>query len=188
MELQTYRLPEGLDLRILYSGERIASEVSRLAAEISAFYADKDLLVVVVLKGAFFFAADLLRALRIPVQVDFLSLSSYDGQLSTGNVTLKRDLATDVAGRDVLVVEDIIDTGLTLAFLTDLLRQRGVRSLRVCTLIDKKRHRAAEVTPDYLGISCDDGFLVGYGLDLDERLRELPAIYEVIENPLGGVE
>src|SRR5512133_1841858 len=114
---QAFRLDQGLNLRLLYSKERIETEVSRLAAEINAAYAGKELLVVVVLKGAFFFAADLLRALRVPVEMDFLALSSYDGTLSTGKVAIKKDLDTNVAGRDVLVVEDIIDTGLTLTFL-----------------------------------------------------------------------
>jgi hypoxanthine phosphoribosyltransferase len=188
MEQQAYKLQQGFDLRLAYSQERIAAEVARLAAEINAAYAGRELLIVVVMKGAFFFAADLMRALRIPVEMDFLSLSSYDGTRSTGKVTIKKDLEADVAGRDVLVVEDIIDTGLTLTFLMDLLRQRGAKSLALCTLINKKEHRQAEIAADYVGIPCAGGFLVGYGLDLDERLRELSAIYEVIENPLGGVE
>ena len=188
MELQTYGLDRDLNLQIRFSKGRIETEVLRLAAEINAAYAGRELLVVVVLKGAFFFAADLVRALRVPVQIDFLKLSSYDGTRSTGQVQIKKDLDAEVAGRDVLVVEDIIDTGLTISFLIDLLRQRGAKSLGVCTLVDKKRHRRAEITPDYVGIACDDGFLVGYGLDLDERMRELPEIYEIVENPTGGVE
>lgn len=185
---QAYRLDQGLNLQVLYPKERIEAEVSRLAAEIGAAYAGKELLVVVVLKGAFFFAADLLRALRLPVEIDFVKLSSYAGTKSTEKVLLKKDLETDVAGRHVLVVEDIVDTGLTLSFLMDLLRQRGAKSLAVCTLIDKRQRRLADITPDYIGISCLGGFLVGYGLDLDERMRELSAIYEIVENPLGGVE
>jgi hypoxanthine phosphoribosyltransferase len=185
---QAYWLDQGLNLRVLYPRERIEAEVSRLGKEISAAYAGKELLVVVVLKGALFFAADLMRALRVPVEMDFMKLSSYDGTQSTGKVLIKKDLDMDVAGRHVLVVEDIIDTGLTLAFLMDLLRQRGAKSLGVCTLIDKRQRRQADITPDYIGIPCADGFLVGYGLDLDERMRELSAIYEIVENPIGGVE
>ena len=187
MVQQVYRMDQGLNLRVLYSEERIGAEVSRLAAEINDAYAGKELLVVVVLKGAFFFAADLLRALQVPVTMDFLSLSSYNGTLSTGKVKITKDIEADVAGRHVLVIEDIIDTGLTLSFLMDLLRQRGAESLAVCTLIDKKQSRQANVEPDYVGISCAGGFLVGYGLDLDQRMRELSAIYEIVENPLGGV-
>ena len=99
---------------------------------------------------------------------------------------MKKDLEASVAGRHVLVVEDIVDTGLTLSFLVDLLQKRGAKSLRVCTLIDKKERRQTDVSPDYVGIACSGGFLVGYGLDLDERMRELSAIYQIIQNPLGG--
>lgn len=177
-----YWLEQGFNLQELYSKQRIKAEVSRLAGEISAAYAGKELLVVVVLKGALFFAADLVRALRVPVQMDFLKLSSYAGTRTTGTVLIQKDLDASVAGRHVLVVEDIVDTGLTLNFLLDLLRQRGAQSLSVCTLIDKTERRQADITPDYVGISCPGGFLVGYGLDLDERMRELSAIYEIIEN------
>src|SRR5512133_3865030 len=131
-----YWLEQGFKLQELYSKKRIEAEVSRLAEEISAAYAGEELLVVVVLKGALFFAADLVRALRVPVQMDFVKLSSYAGTESTGSVQIKKDLDTDVAGKHLLVVEDIVDTGLTLTFLLDLLRQRGAKSLSVCTLID----------------------------------------------------
>jgi hypoxanthine phosphoribosyltransferase len=182
----SYWLEQGFNLRELFSRKRIEAEVSRLAGEISAAYAGEKLLVVVVLKGAFFFAADLVRALRVPVEMDFVKLSSYAGTQTTGSVLIKKDLQTSLAGRHVLVVEDIVDTGLTLTFLLDLLRERGAKSLRVCTLIDKNQRRQADITPDYVGISCAGGFLVGYGLDLDERMRELSTIYEIIEKPLGG--
>jgi hypoxanthine phosphoribosyltransferase len=183
---QTYWKEQGFNLRELYSKGRIEAEVSRLAAEISAAYAGESLLVVVVLNGAVFFAADLVRALRVPVEMDFVKLSSYAGTETTGTVLIKKDLEASVAGRHVLVVEDIVDTGLTLTFLLDLLQQRGAKSLKVCTLIDKSERRQAEISPEYVGISCPGGFLVGYGLDLDERMRELSAIYEIIEHPLGG--
>lgn len=180
MEL-AHRMDQGHLLRVLYRKEQIESEVSRLAEEINAAYAGKELLVIVVLKGALFFAADLLRALRVSVQIDFVKLSSYDGTNSSGKIVLTKDLDSEIAGRDVLVVEDIVDTGLTLVFLLDLLRQRGAASLRVCTLIDKKERRVAEITTDFAGFSCPGGFLVGYGLDLNERMRQFPEIYEVVE-------
>lgn len=183
---RTYWLEQGFDLQELYSRKRIETEVSRLAGEISAAYAGENLLVVVVLNGAVFFATDLVRALRVPVQMDFVKLSSYAGTQTTGTVLIKKDLEASVAGRHVLVVEDIVDTGLTLTFLMDLLQQRGAKSLRVCTLIDKTERRLAKITPDYVGIACSGGFLVGYGLDLDERMRELSAIYQIIQNPIGG--
>jgi hypoxanthine phosphoribosyltransferase len=183
---RVYWQEQGFKLRKLYSRKRIESEVSRLAGEISSAYAGERLLVVVVLNGAVFFAADLVRALRVPVEMDFVKLSSYAGTQTTGTVQVKKDLEAGVAGRHVLVVEDIVDTGLTLTFLLEMLRQRGAKSVRVCTLIDKKERRLADVSPDYVGIECPEGFLVGYGLDLDERMRELSAIYEIIHNPSGG--
>jgi hypoxanthine phosphoribosyltransferase len=183
---RAYWLEQGFNLQVLYSKERIESEILRLAAEISAVYAGEKLLVVVVLNGAVFFAADLVRALSVPVEMDFVKLSSYAGTETTGNVLVKKDMESSVAGRHVLVIEDIVDTGLTLTFLLNLLRQRGAKSLKVCTLIDKNERRQAEITPEFVGIQCPGGFLVGYGLDLDERMRELSSIYEIIQNPLGG--
>jgi hypoxanthine phosphoribosyltransferase len=183
---RTYWLEQGFNLQELYSSKRIEAEVSRLAGEISTAYAGESLLVVVVLNGAVFFASDLVRALRVPVEMDFVKLSSYSGTETTGTVVVKKDLERNVAGRHVLVIEDIVDTGLTLTFLLDLLQQRGAKSLRVCTLIDKSERRLADITPDYVGIACEGGFLVGYGLDLDERMRELSAIYQIIQSPLGG--
>lgn len=178
---QVYQLDQQHHLCVLYTSERIQSEVARLAEEINAAYRERELLVVVVLKGAFFFAADLLRALQVPIEVDFVQLSSYEGTQSTGKVLVQKDVEAKLAGRDVLVVEDIVDTGRSLALLVDLLRQREARSVKVCALIDKTKHRIADIAPDYTGISCAGGFLVGYGLDLDERYRELPSIYEVVE-------
>jgi len=183
---RSYWLEQGFNLQELYSKKRIETEIARLAGEINTAYAGEELLVVVVLKGALFFAADLVRALRVPLEMDFVKLSSYLGTETTGSVLIKKDLETSVAGRHVLVIEDIVDTGLTLTFLLDLLRQRGAKSLSICTLIDKTERRQTVINPDYVGIACSGGFLVGYGLDLDERMRELSAIYEIIEKPLEG--
>src|SRR5512141_1710860 len=170
-------------LRLLYTENRISTEVQRLADEISADYAGQELLLIVVMKGAFFFAADLARCIRLPLTLDFIRLSSYSGTDTTGEVFLVNDIETPVAGKHVLVVEDIVDTGMSLVFLLQRLRSRGPKSLRVCALVDKQGRRRADVAADYTGIVCDDGFLVGYGLDLDERCRELPAIYEIETNP-----
>ena len=169
----------GLRLHPRYPAERIRAEVERLAREISRDYDGETLVVVTVLKGAFFFAADLVRYLTIPVELDFVRLASYAGTSTTGQVRLVKELEISVAGRHVLVVEDILDTGLTLACLLEHLRGRAPRSLRVCTLLDKRERRRVDCPVDYVGISCGGGFLVGYGLDLDERFRELPAVYEV---------
>lgn len=167
-------------LREIYSAERIDREVKRLAGEISADYKDRDLVVLVILKGAFIFAADLIRKLTVPVTVDFLEISSYCGMDSTGKARMVKDTVLSLQGKDVLIVEDIIDQGLCLSLLFEDLRQRGPASLKICTLIDNRKRRARPVEPDYAGIRDVCGFLVGYGLDMDQRYRELPALYEVV--------
>lgn len=164
----------------IFSREWIENAVSRLAGEISADYAGRELLVIVVLKGAFIFAADLVRNLTVPVMVDFVEVSSYSGMNSTGTATLTRDLTLPVQGRHVLVVEDIVDEGLSLSFLLDDLQRRNPESVKVCALVDNRRRRSVPVDPDYAGVRCTCGFLVGYGLDMDQRYRELPALFEVM--------
>ncbi len=167
-------------LKEIYSEERIAREVQRLAQEISADYEGRELFVLVILKGAFIFAADLLRKITVPVTVDFLEISSYCGMDSTGKTTMVKDTALTLHGKDVLIVEDIVDQGLCLSLLLQDLGQRGPASLKVCTLIDNRKRRSHPIEPDYVGISDVCGFLVGYGLDMDQRYRELPALYEVV--------
>jgi hypoxanthine phosphoribosyltransferase len=157
-----------------------------VATEISRDYAEQELLLVVVLKGAFIFAADLARSLRLPIEIDFVKLSSYSGMESTGRAGITQDVETAIAGKNVLVVEDIVDTGITLDFLLRHLAGRGPKSLKVCALIDKRERRLIGVTVDYAGIVCTKGFVVGYGLDIDERCRELEAIYEVADSPSCG--
>lgn len=167
-------------LREIYSKERIDREVQRLAREISADYEGKDLLVLVILKGAFIFAADLLRNVTASVTIEFLEISSYCGMDSTGKVTMVQDTGFSVQGRDVLLVEDIIDQGICLSVLVRDLQQKAPASLKICTLIDNRKRRTHPIEPDYTGIRDVCGFLVGYGLDMDQRYRELPAIYEVV--------
>lgn len=176
-----------MELRLLYNDGRIAAEVQRLAEEISSDYAGQELVLIVVLKGAFIFAADLARRIRLPLSVDFVKLASYKGTATTGEVTMEKDIDFSLAGKNVLVVEDIVDTGLSLEFLVERLRSRGPKSLKICALIDKRERRRTDVSLDYAGIVCDRGFLVGYGLDLDEQCREFPAIYEILPNSLAEV-
>lgn len=171
----------GGTLREIYSAERISLEIHRLAREISADYAGKELQVVVVLKGAFIFAADLVRLLTVPVKVDFIEIASYSGMNSTGRVTVTKDLTLPVEGRNVLVVEDIVDEGLSLSYLLEFIRSRNPETVKVCTLIDNMRRRSVPLVPDYAGIRDICGFLVGYGLDMDQRYRELPALYEMVD-------
>jgi hypoxanthine phosphoribosyltransferase len=170
--------PENATLSLLLSREAVAARVKELAIQISRDYAGKDLLLVGVLKGAFVFLADLIRTLEIPVQVEFVQLASYGkGATSAGHVRVILDLEVSIAGRHVLIVEDILDTGLTLGFLLERLRARQPASLKLCVLLNKRVRRADEITPDYTGFDVLDDFIVGYGIDYAERYRHLPAIY-----------
>jgi hypoxanthine phosphoribosyltransferase len=170
--------PEHATLSLLLSREAVATRVNELAIQISRDYEGKDLLLVGVLKGAFVFLADLMRALDIPVQVDFVRLASYGkGTTSAGQVRMLLDLEASIAGRHVLIVEDILDTGLTLSFLLECLRARRPASLKLCVLLGKRIKRVYDITPDYQGFDVPDGFVVGYGIDYGERYRQLPAIY-----------
>ncbi|MCE5283525.1 MAG: hypoxanthine phosphoribosyltransferase [Deltaproteobacteria bacterium] len=162
---------------ILFSKTVIEGRVRELAGRISGEYAGKNLLIVGVLKGAFVFMADLVRGLDIPCRVDFVRLASYGaGSTSSGKVRITKDLETDIAGRHVLVVEDIVDTGLTLAWLVETLRQRQPASLRVCVFLDKSQRRQVPFTADYVGFTIPDAFVVGYGLDFNEDFRFLPDV------------
>jgi hypoxanthine phosphoribosyltransferase len=160
------------------SAARIAERVVTLAAEIDAAYRDlpQPLVLICVLKGSLFFTADLARALRVPVMIDFIAVRSYQGTRSAGRVELVKDVGVDLHGHDVLVVEDIIDTGLTTAFLLDHLASHRPRSLRLVALLDKRAHRVREVRCDFTGFHIPDSFVVGYGLDVDERWRNLPDV------------
>jgi hypoxanthine phosphoribosyltransferase len=173
-------------LRLLYSEEQILAEVRRLAEEISVDYAGEEIVLVVVLKGAFYFAADLARRITLPMILDFVRLSSYSGTETTGEVELIVDSGTDIAGKNIILVEDIVDTGLSLSYLIRRLGKKAPKSLKVCALIDKKGCRRVDVSVDFRGFVCNGGFLVGYGLDLDEHCRELPAIYEIVTYPSQG--
>ena len=161
---------------LLISAEALARRVRELGAEITRDYVQRDLVVVIVLTGSFVFAADLLRAITGPLSVDFLGVESYGDALeSSGVVRITADLARSIEGKDVLLVEDIVDSGLTLGFLIETLRARGPRSLRVAVLLQKLASASA-FTPDYVGFSFRDGFVVGYGLDCAQKWRNLPYV------------
>ncbi|GAI35617.1 unnamed protein product, partial [marine sediment metagenome] len=163
--------------RILFSRQQIEATVKKLAAEISKDYQVKSPLLVGILKGSFMFMADLIRLLDFPLEVEFIRLSSYGrGKESSGKVKVVQGLQSQVKGKDILVVEDIVDTGLTIAFLLDYLRKKKPASLKLCALTDKPSRRQIPVTIDYLGFTVPDKFLVGYGLDWDEKFRNLPDI------------
>ena len=163
--------------RVLFRSEEIAAAVARLAAEIKPDYQDKCPLLVGVLKGSFIFMADLVRRLDFPLEVDFIRLSSYGrGKESSGKVKVVQGLRSPVRERHVLVVEDIVDSGLTTSFLLDYIKGKKPASLKLCALTEKPARRQVPVAIDYLGLTVPDKFLIGYGLDWDEKFRNLPDI------------
>ena len=170
-------------VEVLFSEKEIVLRVAGLAAEVAAAM-PKDLLVVAVLKGSFMFAADLLRAMHragLEPQVEFFHLSSYrEGKVSSGTVTILRDIESSVKDRDVVLVDDILESGRTLAFAKDLLVARGARRVMVCTLLEKRGKREVPIEADFVGFVCPDEFVVGYGMDVAHSYRELPFIGHVV--------
>lgn len=163
--------------RVLVSEEEIKKTVTRLADQINKDYNGEELLVVVILKGSMIFAADLVKELTMPVTIDFMRASSYgSGTASSGFINIKQDLGTDIFGKNVLIIEDIIDSGNTLHKLKELLRERNPKTIRICTLLDKPARRVTPVDVEYSGIAIPDEYVVGYGLDYNEILRNLPYV------------
>jgi hypoxanthine phosphoribosyltransferase len=163
--------------KILYSEEQLQTKVRELGAQITADYENKDLVVVGILKGAVVFLSDLIKEIKLPLELDFMVISSYGKSThASGVVRILKDLDKNIAGKDVLIVEDIVDTGLTLSYLKDNLHTRGPASLKICTLLDKPSRRKVILNPDYRGYSIPDEFVVGYGLDYGERYRNLPYV------------
>jgi hypoxanthine phosphoribosyltransferase len=161
--------------KVIITREEIAKRIDELATEVRRDYKDKNPLLIGILKGSFVFLSDLMRSMNIPVEVDFVRLSSYGaGKENSGKIKLVKDVETPIKGRHVLVVEDIIDRGLTLRFLLDYLSFRKPASLKLCALFDKPSRRKVEVPIDYVGFTVPDAFVVGYGLDFDEKFRYLP--------------
>ena len=161
---------------VLIGPDRLHRRIARLGAELTADYAGKDVVVVALLSGTLLFLADLIRCLPIPLRVDFLGVSSYRGGIQSGTPRINRGLRLDVTGRHVLVLDDILDTGRTLATVTARLRRLHPASLRTCVLLDKPSRRLEPVQADYVGFTIPDVFVVGYGLDFDERHRNLPFV------------
>jgi len=158
---------------IMISEEEISQKVKQIGARISSDYNGESVIVVGVLTGAFIFAADLIRELTVPVEkVDFVHVSSYKGDQSTGNFIFKKDLSCDIEGKNVLLVEDIIDTGRTLKKLREILMLRNPKSIKICTAFDKPSRRVTELVPDYNCFTIPDEFIVGYGLDYDDKYRQ----------------
>ena len=167
---------------VLISKREIDKRVKELAKQISIDYKGKDLIVVGILKGSFIFLSDLIRKIKVPCIIDFMQLSSYGSNtISSTEVRIISELKTIIKGKDVLIVEDIIDSGLTMAFLSQYLNVRDPKSIKVCTLLNKKERRTIPFTPDYIGFDIPNKFVVGMGLDYNEQYRSLPNILELKE-------
>ncbi len=167
---------------VLLSRQEIEAKVRELAEEVSRDYQGKNLLLICVLKGAVVFLCDLLRLLEVGAEIDFMAVSSYgNSSKSSGVVRILKDLDQSIDNKDVLIVEDIIDTGLTLSYLRENLLSRNPASLRIITLLDKPERRIAQIKPDYCGFSIPDKFVVGYGLDYQEKYRNLPDLCVLLE-------
>ena len=166
----------------IFSQKDISRRIRELGAAITEDYADSSLLVIGVLNGAFIFMADLVREIKLDLEIDFVRVASYGMSTSTsGTIRFSKDVELDTTGKDILIVEDIVDTGLTLAALYTYLEKRGANSIRTCALVDKKERRRAEVHIDYTGFEVEKGFLIGYGLDCREKYRQLSDIFHLTE-------
>lgn len=164
--------------KVLYSREDIDLRVKELGTIISKDYKDKDLLVISLLRGSFVFAADLIREISVPVEIDFMTTASYGhGEVSTGNVEIITDVRTEVEGKDVLIVDDIADSGYTLKKVKDLLRLKNPNSIKICVMLDKPSRRRVDLDPDFVGFSIEDVFIVGYGLNYGDHYRNIPYIF-----------
>lgn len=164
-------------ISVLIPEESVAKRIAEMGAQISRDYAGESVCLLCILKGSVFFTTELAKHITVPVLLDFMSVSSYgSGTTSSGNVRIVKDLDTPIEGQHVLVVEDIIDTGHTLAYLMEYLEQRRPKSLKLCTLLDKPERRVSDVKVDYTGFEIPDKFVVGYGLDYDQKYRNLPYV------------
>ena len=173
--------------KILFSEEQLRERVRQLGAQITEDYAGEELVLVCILRGSYIFMADLSRAIDLPLSADFIALSSYGGGTSSsGQVELRKDLSDPVEGKHLLIVEDILDSGNTLYYLTNLLRTRHPASVRICTLLNKPERREKDIHPDYVGFTIPDAFVVGYGLDYAEKYRNLPYVGVLSPRVYGG--
>ncbi len=171
---------------ILLDSDAIAARVVQLGSQLTGDYAGRDPVLVSVLKGALVFLADLMRAMDLPSSIDLMEVSSYAGTETSGQVRILKDLSKPIEGRDVIVVEDIIDTGLTLNYLLGYLADRQPASIKICCLLDKPARRLADIPIDYIGFTIPDRFVIGYGLDYEERYRNLPYIGVLKPSVYGG--
>lgn len=170
------------NIKVLISEENIAERIKELGEEISKAYEGKQLHLICILKGGAFFMTELSKHITVPLSIDFMSVSSYgDALVSSGRVKIVKDLDDSIEGKDVLIVEDIIDSGRTLSYLMDILKSRGPAGLKICTLLDKPDRRETEVTVEWVGFKIPDEFVVGYGLDYKQKYRNLPFVGVVVQ-------
>jgi hypoxanthine phosphoribosyltransferase len=173
--------------KILFSEEQLRTRVAQLGEQITADYEGKRPVLAAVLRGSYIFMADLTRQVRLPVTVDFMAVSSYgSGTSSSGQVEIKKDLSDTIEGKDIIIVEDILDSGNTLFYLKRVLEARRPASIKICALLDKPERRAKSIEADYVGFTIPDAFVVGYGLDYDEKYRNLPYIGVLKPQVYGG--
>jgi len=169
-----------VEKEVLISREEIEASVRKLAENLSHEYEGREVVFIGILKGSYIFMADLLRHVSVPHEIDFMRVASYgSGTISSGEITITKDIESSIEGKDVVVIEDIIDTGITLSFLKERLMKDKPHSLRICALLDKKDRRQVAIDADYVGFTIPDKFVVGYGLDYDEKFRSLPEIYVI---------
>lgn len=164
-------------LEVLIDEENLRNAVETLAKSVNAKFPSGELIVIAILKGSFIFASDLVRRLTADVRIEFMEVSSYGNELvSSGQIKIIKDLSENISGKDVIIVEDIVDSGFTMAHLKGILNKRGARTIKVCTLLNKPSRRVNGFTPDYIGFNIEDHFVVGYGMDAAEKYRALPYI------------
>lgn len=164
------------ELKVLIDEQTLQARIKEMAEQIKKEYDGKVLTFICILKGSIFFTADLAKKIDGDVRIDFVRVSSYDGENSTGEIKMKLDLKDSIQGKDVIIIEDIIDTGRTLKYLKEYLKIKKPNSLKVCTLLDKKERRVCDMEADYIGFNIPDKFVIGYGMDYDEKYRNLPYI------------
>lgn len=164
------------ELKVLIDEETLQARIKEMGKQLMEEYKGKELTFICILKGSIFFTADLAKSIDGDVRVDFVRVSSYDGENSTGEIKMKLDLKDSIQGKDVIIIEDIIDTGRTLKYLKEYLKIKQPNSLKVCTLLDKKERRVCDMEADYVGFTIPDKFVIGYGMDYDEKYRNLPYI------------
>ena len=167
--------------KVLLSQETIAKRVQELGEQITRDYKDKKPVVICMLKGAVYFFADLTKNIKLPLMLDFARLSSYRNGTTSGQMELIYDITAKIEGRDVILVEDIVDSGKTLAYFIELLKKRHPASVKICAFLDKKERREVDITADYVGFDIPCGFVIGYGLDYAEKYRELPFLAEITD-------